>query len=156
MDESFRLYFNFISLQSENPNVALLFYWDPMNRQVRIEGRAEKLSVEEAKEYFEKRRPKKSQLAGAISEQSSMIDSRQTMIAKYNELEEQHANDPFVPKPENWGGYLIVPKKFEFWQGQSSRLHDRIVFEKVESGQEVDNVLIKRAEGDWIMKRLQP
>lgn len=126
-----------------------------MNRQVRIEGTAEALPDEEARQYFESR-PKKSQIAAAISLQSRPIESRQTMIDKYTELDEKYSEASFIPKPAIWGGFLVKPHKFEFWQGQSSRLHDRIVFRRLKADDAVDGNLLKAAEDGWFMERLQP
>ncbi|XP_015794932.1 pyridoxine-5'-phosphate oxidase [Tetranychus urticae] len=137
----------------ENPKAAMLFYWDPFNRQVRIEGNIEQVPDEEAKNYFEKR-PKRSQIAAAISEQSKPILNRDALITKYTELEMKHAEDSFIVKPENWGGFKLIPKSFEFWQGQSSRLHDRIVFTK--SIPDIKDVPYTEAENGWLMYRLQP
>lgn len=135
--------------------MALLFYWAPLNRQVRVEGIAEPVSEEESRDYFQ-RRPKKSQISAAVSEQSAPVDSRQTLIERYQQLDEKFADSAHVPKPKLWGGFLVAPRKYEFWQGQSSRLHDRIVFERPAPGQEVDGVLVKAAENGWVMTRLQP
>lgn len=125
-----------------------------MNKQVRIEGDVEFLSEDESKEYFSMR-PKKSQLGAAASDQSRVIDSRDTLIQKYNQLEEKYADMATIPKPETWGGIRIIPHSFEFWQGQSSRLHDRIVFRLRDNGSEGNDT---KADGDgqWIMERLQP
>lgn len=152
----------------ENPNAALLFYWDPSNKQVRIEGKVELLPVSESKEYFESR-PKRSQIAAAISEQSSTVESRAVLIQRYKEMEEKFSDKTFIPKPESWGGIRVIPNRFEFWQGQSSRLHDRIVFIRKEEGKSCENVekdVDKEGkdhskEGTdasccWIMQRLQP
>jgi pyridoxamine 5'-phosphate oxidase len=157
--EGFKIFTNLCSRKGSellsNPKAALLFYWDPMNRQVRVEGQALPLPDEEARQYFESR-PKKSQLGAAISEQSAPIESRQAMIQKYVDLEEQFSDATFVPKPKTWGGFKIVPERFEFWQGQSSRLHDRIIFRKSTESDQIDGKLIKQAANGWVMERLQP
>ena len=109
-------------------------------------------------EYFQSR-PKKSQLSAAVSDQSQVIDSRNSLIVRYQELEEKHADSPVLPKPKEWGGICLVPDRFEFWQGQSSRLHDRIVFRKNSSGEDDrddKNRCLKPGEDEWIMERLQP
>lgn len=141
----------------DNPFGALLFYWDFLNKQVRIEGEIKFLSEAEATEYFELR-PKKSQLSAAVSDQSRVIDSRNSLITRYQHLEEKYSNDPVVPKPKDWGGIILIPNRFEFWQGQSSRLHDRIVFRRPSpSGEDSDDDrCAKRGEDGWIMERLQP
>lgn len=143
---------------------ALLFYWDPMNKQVRIEGSVEFLPDSEADEYFSMR-PKKSQLGAAASDQSQVVDSRETLIQRYNELEEKYADVGKIPKPCTWGGIRIIPHSYEFWQGQSSRLHDRIVFRKSADSNKVrergydDDAVVVAGDGEsdgWIMERLQP
>lgn len=130
----------------------MLFYWDPFNRQVRIEGNAEQLPETESKNYFE-RRPKRSQIAAAISDQSEPIASRGDLIDKYNELEVKHADDVHLIKPDCWGGFKLIPKSFEFWQGQSSRLHDRIIFSRNLPDPSTPHSI---AENGWFMYRLQP
>ncbi|KAI1287013.1 Pyridoxine-5'-phosphate oxidase [Halotydeus destructor] len=158
--EGFKVFTNFSSKKgrdlTENPFGSLLFYWAPFNRQVRIEGTVERVPDKDAIEYFN-RRPKRSQISAAVSDQSQPIESRQAMIDSYNELEVKYKDEKHIPKPETWGGYNLVPDKFEFWQGQTSRLHDRVIFEKQDSvGNVVDGKVIKPAENGWIMKRLQP
>lgn len=139
----------------ENPNAALLFYWDPLNRQIRINGKVEQLPEHEAIDYFTFR-PKKSQIAAAISNQSHPVESRDNLVEKYKQLEEEYAEATHLPKPSTWGGFRVVPYSFEFWQGQSSRLHDRIRFRKLVGNEVIDNKLLKAAEDGWFMERLQP
>lgn len=114
----------------ENPNACALFYWQDVHRQVRVEGTVIKISDEDSTEYF-KRRPKVSQASASISLQSQTVASRDELEAKWKECLEQY-EDGDIPKPSHWGGYLLVPHYFEFWQGQTTRLHDRICFKKVE------------------------
>lgn len=124
----------------QNPNVALCFLWLELERQVRIEGTAEKLSQEESEDYF-KIRPYQSQIGALASNQSSVVPNREFLEKRFEELKEKYPEGD-VPKPESWGGYKIKPQVLEFWQGRRSRLHDRIKFEKV---------------GDkWDIKRLSP
>jgi pyridoxamine 5'-phosphate oxidase len=124
----------------QNPNVALCFLWLELERQVRIEGRAEKLSEDESEAYF-KKRPYKSQIGALASNQSAVVPNRAFLEDRFKELEETYSEGK-VPKPESWGGYRVKPEVLEFWQGRRSRLHDRIKFEKV---------------GDkWDIKRLSP
>ncbi len=125
---------------AQNPNVALCFLWLELERQVRIEGKAEKLSEDESEAYF-KKRPYKSQIGALASDQSSVVPNRAFLEDRFKELEEIYSEGN-VPKPESWGGYRVKPEVLEFWQGRRSRLHDRIKFEKV---------------GDkWDIKRLSP
>lgn len=124
----------------QNPNVALCFLWLELERQVRIEGTAVKLSQEESEEYF-KQRPYKSQIGALASNQSSVVPNRKFLEERFEELEEKYSEGN-VPKPESWGGYRIKPEVLEFWQGRRSRLHDRIKFESVGN--------------KWDIKRLSP
>lgn len=131
----------------------MLFYWDAFNRQVRIEGKVEKVPEEESKEYFSKR-PRQSQLSAMLSNQSEVVESRDVLVQRYKELDAKHSNQ--VPKPTFWGGFVIIPDNFEFWQGQSNRLHDRIRFRRKHQNEIVDNKMVKLAEDEWVFERLQP
>jgi pyridoxamine 5'-phosphate oxidase len=111
-----------------NPRVALLFAWLTLERQVEIEGRVERVSEEESEEYFQSR-PFGSRLGAWVSEQSSVIASREVLTARFAELKAKFA-DGNMPKPEFWGGYRVVPESVEFWQGGHDRLHDRFLYEK--------------------------
>ncbi|GMU96847.1 pyridoxal 5'-phosphate synthase, partial [Ignavibacterium album] len=115
---------------SINPNAALLFYWMELERQIRIEGRIEKLSKEESLEYFNSR-PLDSRYGALASSQSEIIPDREYLEKKFSELKEKYGDNP--PMPDNWGGFILKPVLFEFWQGRPNRLHDRIVYEKKES-----------------------
>lgn len=136
-------YHSFIN-QQRNPNVALLFYWDNPRRQVRVEGIASKVPDDVSEEYFNKR-PKKSRIAARISEQSKPVDSRETLEQRQKDEEEQYKDVEKVPRPNFWGGFYVKPEKFEFWQGQSDRLHDRFVFERDSSSKD-----------GWFCQRIQP
>jgi len=125
---------------AENPQACLLFYWREFEQQVRIQGNVEKLSAEEANEYFHSR-PLGSQFSAAASKQSHPIASRKALQDKVDQLVQ--ANPDMVDKPDDWGGYRLIPVAFEFWQGRKSRLHDRFTYTK-------DN------NSDWIITRLQP
>jgi pyridoxamine 5'-phosphate oxidase len=111
-----------------NPRAALLFAWLTLERQVEIEGRVERVSEEESEEYFQSR-PFGSRLGAWVSEQSSVIASREVLTARFAELKAKFA-DGNMPKPEFWGGYRVVPESVEFWQGGHDRLHDRFLYEK--------------------------
>lgn len=139
---------------NENPKVAMLFYWDSFNRQVRIEGSAKMLDPEVAQDYF-KRRPQSSQIGAAISDQSSLVESRDVLMKRFNELKAE-LGDEAPPKPSTWNGYLVVPETFEFWQGNTNRVHDRIIFRKPKEGEKPDGKLTKVAESGWLMERMMP
>ncbi|TXI96367.1 MAG: pyridoxamine 5'-phosphate oxidase [Burkholderiaceae bacterium] len=125
---------------ADNPQAALLFFWSALERQVRIEGRIEKISAEENDTYFHSR-PLGSRQSALASAQSQEIASRAELEQKLSEVVEQFGEQP--PRPEHWGGYRLIPDMLEFWQGRSSRLHDRIVYRKQE-------------DGSWKTVRLQP
>ncbi|XP_061372066.1 pyridoxine/pyridoxamine 5'-phosphate oxidase 1, chloroplastic [Gastrolobium bilobum] len=110
---------------SENPHASLLFYWDGLNRQVRVEGSVQKVSDEESEQYFHSR-PRGSQIGAIVSKQSTVVPGRHVLHQEYKELEQKYADGSLIPKPKNWGGYRLTPQLFEFWQGQKSRLHDRL------------------------------
>jgi len=107
-----------------NPHVALTFSWIAIFRQVLVSGVCEKLSEAESVAYF-KTRPRGAQIAAHASEQSEILQSRRELESRYIELEQEFEGCE-IPKPENWGGYLVVPQSIEFWSGRSSRLHDRL------------------------------
>ncbi|MFD2871356.1 pyridoxamine 5'-phosphate oxidase [Mucilaginibacter ximonensis] len=134
-DEGFAFYTNYLSRKgkelAKNPNAAVVFHWIELERQVRIEGTIEKLSKEQSDQYFHSR-PKMSQIGALASPQSQEIADRNALESKMNELEAEYA-DKEVPKPSYWGGYVLKPRLIEFWQGRRSRLHDRIVYKKVDN-----------------------
>jgi len=123
-----------------NPRAALLFYWEPLGRQVRIEGQVSRVAREESAEYFASR-PRGSQLSASASRQSEVAASREALEARVAELAAEHDGRE-VPRPEHWGGYRLVPEEYEFWQHRDDRLHDRLRY--------------RRADGGWIVERLQP
>lgn len=126
---------------ADNPNVALVFVWLELQRQVRIQGKVRKISLEASTAYFHMR-PKKSQIGAAASPQSKAIEDRTILEENFEAIAKKYENEEKLPRPENWGGYVVEPSKIEFWQGRSSRLHDRIVFQK---------------DGDsWKINRLAP
>lgn len=126
---------------AENPYVSLLFHWMELERQVRIEGRVEKVSTEESLEYFQSR-PRGSQLGAWASDQSAVIISRTILEEKMEALLSKYPEPVAVPLPPFWGGYRVIPDRFEFWQGRESRLHDRLVYQY--------------APNHWRLSRLSP
>lgn len=115
-----------------NPHVCISFFWHWMERQVIIKGKIEKTSLQVSEEYFHQR-PRGSQLGAAASQQSEVIASREALDNALNELEQKYQGKD-VPRPEDWGGYVVVPVEVEFWQGRRNRMHDRIryIFENRE------------------------
>lgn len=125
---------------AENPRAAAVFWWDRMERQLRVEGSVERLPRAQSEAYFHSR-PRESQLAALTSHQSRVVGSREELDARYAENARRHA-DGEVPCPPYWGGYRIVPVCFEFWQGRRGRFHDRIRY--------------RRDGGRWLRERLEP
>ncbi len=130
-DKGFTFFTNYQSNKgknlSVNPNAALVFFWPELERQVRIEGLIEKVSKAESDTYYLSR-PRGSRLGAWASPQSSIIENRAVLEAKEKEFLE-HFDGKEIHRPEHWGGYRLKPNRVEFWQGRSSRLHDRICFE---------------------------
>lgn len=126
----------------ENPQAALLLPWIQLERQVIIQGRVEKISKAESLKYFISR-PHGSQLGAWVSSQSSVITSRTLLEIKLNEIK-QKFHEGRVPLPSFWGGYRVIPERFEFWQGRPSRLHDRFEY------------LPSNSSNKWEIQRLQP
>ena len=125
---------------SINPYASLVFFWKELERQVRIEGACEKVSEEESDLYFHSR-PLGSQLGAWASPQSRVIEDRKDLEDNFKILEGRFTTED-IPRPPHWGGFRVIPEKIEFWQGRSSRLHDRIVYTK--------------SEEDWSIVRLAP
>ncbi|MDA9239380.1 pyridoxamine 5'-phosphate oxidase [Flavobacteriaceae bacterium] len=142
--EGFVFYTNYTSGKAQaiaqNNMVCISFFWPSLERQIIITGMAVKISEEKSIAYFNKR-PRESQLGAVVSDQSTSIDSRVALEEKLLDLEKQYQTKPIV-KPAHWGGYLIQPTSYEFWQGRSSRLHDRIKYTKINNS--------------WNIGRLQP
>jgi len=144
VEEGLVFYTNFESKKgrdiAQNPNVSALFYWDCLERQVRIQGRAVKAPDMIADDYFASR-PRGSQIGAWASRQSESIESREELEMAYLEIEKRFEGKT-IPRPEFWGGFLIEPQYLEFWQGRPSRLHDRICF--------------KRQDQQWEVTRINP
>jgi pyridoxamine 5'-phosphate oxidase len=144
-NRGFTFYTNFESQKGreleQNPNVAMNFFWTDVERQIRICGKAGKISIMESMDYF-RSRPRASQIGAWASEQSRELISREMLENRIAEIEKKfHGKD--VEKPPHWGGFLVKPESIEFWQGRPSRLHDRFLY--------THNVL-----GHWEIKRLNP
>ena len=143
--EGFIFYTNYNSHKAKeliaNPYAALVFSWLDLERQIRIEGQVEKLSHKDSEAYFQSR-PKGSQIGAWASPQSEAIDSRQILEDNVKALKEKYDEEDQLPCPPHWGGFIVKPLLFEFWQGRSSRLHDRIQYKKAQKG--------------WIIQRLAP
>jgi len=123
-----------------NPRCALLFYWGELERQVRVEGTAERITPEESDAYYASR-PRGSRLGALASAQSRPIEDRATLERRLGDLEREYEGRE-VPRPSNWGGYRVVPETIEFWQGRENRLHDRLIYRRDDRG--------------WKLQRLQP
>ena len=130
---------------TQNDHVALLFFWRELERQVRIEGRASRIPETESTEYFQQR-PKGSQIGAWVSQQSLEISGRLILEEKQARLTVEYKDDKVLPKPDDWGGYIVVPQYYEFWQGRENRLHDRIAYKLKETTQ----------HQEWIRSRLAP
>jgi pyridoxamine 5'-phosphate oxidase len=126
---------------AENPRGALAFHWDPLGRQVRIEGPVERISAEESDSYFATR-PRGARLSAWAARQSDVVRSREVLEARVAELHHEYPDDT-VPRPPQWGGYRLVPETIELWQHREDRLHDRLRYRRP-------------ADGDWVIERLAP
>ncbi len=143
-DCGFVFFTNYLSRKAneldENPQACLLFYWSSFWRQVRIEGTVEKVSAAESEKYFQNR-PLGSKLGAWASNQSLVINGRESLEARFAEFQERFGED--VPRPPHWGGYRLKPNSIEFWQGRDNRLHDRMRYRLQEDGR-------------WLIERLGP
>lgn len=144
-EQGFVLFTNYNSHKGQelaiNPQAALVFWWAELERQVRVVGTVEKISSAQSDSYFEVR-PPKSRLGAWASNQSEVIPNREVLEQQLREFEQKYANQE-VPRPPHWGGYRVIPTRVEFWQGRSSRLHDRLLYTRLE-------------DGSWKIERLSP
>jgi len=145
-DSGFVFYTNYASRKGKeletNPFCALTFYWAELERQVRVEGRAERISRPQSEAYF-RSRPRGSKLGALASRQGQTLPSRKPLEQKLAELDRQYTGTDDIPMPEDWGGYCVVPDTIEFWQGRPNRLHDRIRYRR-------------NGGSNWIIERLSP
>lgn len=124
----------------ENPRAAILFHWDPLGRQVRVEGSVARVPTEESDDYFATR-PRGAQLAASASLQSSVLAGRERLDARIEEIRAAHEGR-HIPRPEHWGGYRLTAASYEFWQHRDDRAHDRLRY--------------RRDGGGWLVERLAP
>jgi pyridoxamine 5'-phosphate oxidase len=144
-DRGIRFFTNYESRKGReldaNPRAAVALYWQPLGRQIRMEGPVERLSAEESDAYFASR-GRESRLGALASRQGSPIPSRETLLTAFEDAGARHPGDD-IPRPGYWGGYRLVPDAIELWEGRPNRLHDRIHF-------------LREPDGSWRSERLSP
>ncbi|WYL96676.1 MAG: pyridoxamine 5'-phosphate oxidase [Gloeotrichia echinulata IR180] len=126
---------------AENPQAALVFWWVELERQVRISGRVEKISENESDKYYDSR-PENSRLGAWVSNQSEVIENREVLEQRWQDFQRRYDNQD-IPRPPHWGGLRVIPAEIEFWQGRPSRLHDRLLYTRLD-------------HGSWKIERLSP
>jgi pyridoxamine 5'-phosphate oxidase len=137
---------------AQNPHAALVFFWKELERQIRIEGTVEKVSAEESDRYFNSR-PASSRIGAWASPQSAVIENRMVIEQNVERYSSIFANDS-IERPDHWGGYIVKPTSIEFWQGRSSRLHDRIKYTLENSA--YNAATDTRSDATWKIERLAP
>lgn len=141
-ENGFVFYTNYTSRKSkeiiDNPNVALNFFWDALERQVRVEGKIQKVDPVISDKYYDSR-SRLSQLGAHASNQSQTIESYEVITNKLAILEERYEGKK-IPRPEHWGGFVIIPETIEFWQGHEGRIHDRLKFQKEGAGWKINRL----------------
>ena len=144
-EKGFTFFTNYSSFKgqqlSENPKACLVFFWKELERQIRITGMVEKISEEDSNDYFQSR-PADSQVGAMVSPQSQVIESREWLDKKFEQVKKDAGTNQ-IQRPSNWGGYLVKPLIIEFWQGRPGRLHDRLRY-------------TLQQNGDWKIERLAP
>lgn len=145
-DNGFSFFTNYDSKKSQdieaNAQAALCFWWSSLERQVRVQGKVRRVSVQESDKYFHSR-PRGSRIGAIASQQSRVIASSEILQQQVEAVNAQYDGQDHIPRPQYWGGYRVVPNMIEFWQGRPSRLHDRIRY-------------LLDANGDWHIERLSP
>ena len=145
-ERGFTFYTNYQSRKADdmaaNARVALVFFWDQLKRQIRIEGTATRVGAAESDAYFQSR-PRGHRLSALISPQSAVIPDRRFLEERMQALERQYAGRDDIPRPPHWGGYRVAPTMIEFWQGRENRLHDRLRYRQL-------------PDGSWTCERLAP
>ena len=144
-EHGFTFFTNYSSQKGEdlevNPLAAMTIFWKTLHKQIRVEGRVERIDREASVAYFQSR-PRDSQLGAWASSQSQLLSGPEVLKAAFEEVKVRFEGEEVIPCPEDWGGYLLVPNAIEFWQGRPNRLHDRFRYE--------------RREGQWFVDRLWP